>query len=188
MGRFNSLPEPPVLADVFARFPDAMRELCRIHDIKLRGPSPLGVAEREMIAAYVSGLNACNYCHGAHRMIAESQGMDPAVFESLLNDPAQAGIDERLLPILAYVKKLTETPSRMTDRDAEAVYAAGWDEQALFDAVFVCALFNFMNRLVEGCGVQMDEAALESALERYEKMKDSPEPYSTYAIMAGVPE
>jgi hypothetical protein len=33
------------------------------------------------------------------------------------------------------------------------VYAAGWDEQALHDAVSVCALLNFMNRLVEGLGI-----------------------------------
>jgi hypothetical protein len=33
------------------------------------------------------------------------------------------------------------------------VYDAGWDERAVYDAVAVCALFNFMNRYVEGLGV-----------------------------------
>ncbi len=36
---------------------------------------------------------------------------------------------------------------------AEAVLAAGWEEQALHDAVAVCGLFNLMNRLVEGLGI-----------------------------------
>lgn len=40
--------------------------------------------------------------------------------------------------------------------DADAVFAAGWDGQALHDAVSVCALFNFMNRLVEGMGLKGD--------------------------------
>lgn len=56
-------------------------------------------------------------------------------------------------PILHYVRKLTEDPSSVTDADAKAVLDAGWDERALHHAVHVCALFNFMNRLVEGHGI-----------------------------------
>lgn len=63
--------------------------------------------------------------------------------------------------MLAYVAKLTRTPARMTDDDAAAVFAAGWDERALHDAVQVCALFNFMNRIVEGLGIRADHAYAE---------------------------
>ena len=51
----------------------------------------------------------------------------------------------------------------MTQADADAVYAAGWDEQALHDAVAVCALFNFMNRYVQGLGIPADEAFFDEA-------------------------
>ena len=44
----------------------------------------------------------------------------------------------------------------MTPQDAEAVLAAGWTEQALYDAVSICALYNFMNRLVEGLGIRAE--------------------------------
>ena len=50
--------------------------------------------------------------------------------------------------------------------DAEAVFAAGWDERALHDAVLVCALFNFMNRMVEGLGIRADEAYTTTSGER----------------------
>jgi AhpD family alkylhydroperoxidase len=33
------------------------------------------VAERELIAAYVAGLNACGYCHGIHIAVAEAFGI-----------------------------------------------------------------------------------------------------------------
>jgi alkylhydroperoxidase family enzyme len=56
-------------------------------------------------------------------------------------------------PILRYVGKLTLTPAKITPEDAQAVLAAGWEEQALHDAVAVCALFNMMNRLVDGLGI-----------------------------------
>ena len=52
-----------------------------------------------------------------------------------------------------YIRKLTVTPTHMTQSDADAVYDAGWSEQALYDAVQVCCLYNFMNRFVEGLGL-----------------------------------
>jgi AhpD family alkylhydroperoxidase len=44
-----------------------------IHEALLRGDSPFTVAEREMMAAYVSGVNACRYCQGAHTAAAAKQ-------------------------------------------------------------------------------------------------------------------
>ncbi len=59
--------------------------------------------------------------------------------------------------MLAFVRKLTLSPSAMTQADADAVFEAGWDEKALHDAIAVCARMNFMCRLVEGYGfVPMD--------------------------------
>jgi alkylhydroperoxidase family enzyme len=56
-----SLPGDAVLLDVFRAYPGTSRPLLEYHQALLRGPSPLTVAERELIAAYVSGLNACRY-------------------------------------------------------------------------------------------------------------------------------
>lgn len=148
-----SLPDNAHLADVFRKFPANVRPLLEYHDLLLRGPSDLSVAERELIAAYVSGLNACAFCRAAHTIYARAFGIEPETIDALLANPATAPVDAKLKPVLAYVAKLTETPSKVTEADAQAVYAAGWSEAALFDAVQVCALFNFMNRIVEGSGV-----------------------------------
>jgi uncharacterized peroxidase-related enzyme len=153
---FPSLPDPPAMADVFRMFPHTIRPLVEYHDRLLRDRSPLTVGQRELIAAYVSGVNACTYCHGAHTMAARAYGVDETVFEGLMSDLETATVEEKIKPILRYVGKLTRTPSRMTAADAQAVYDAGWDERALFDAVSVCALFNFMNRIVEGTGIKAD--------------------------------
>ncbi len=148
-----SLPENAVLVDVFRAYPDTAGPLLDYHEALLRGPSPLSVAERELIAAYVSGLNACHYCHGVHTATAEAFGVCEGTLTALLADLDTAPVDERMKPILRHVGKLTLTPSRMTDADATAVLEAGWNEKALHDAVSVCALFNLMNRLVEGLGI-----------------------------------
>lgn len=158
MPLFPSLPETPHLADVFKAFPDHIRPLLLYHDALLRGESPLSIAERELIAAYVSGLNACNFCFGAHKMMARAFGVDEAMIDALIEDVDAAPVDEKLKPILKYVAKLQDLPPRLRDADAQAVYEAGWPEQALFDAVQVAALFNLMNRIIEGTGVSFDYA------------------------------
>lgn len=186
MSRFPSLPERPTLADVFRRFPEGARALLEYHDVLLRGPSPLTVAERELIAAFVSGLNACDYCHGAHRIIAEVHGMNPDVFGKLIADPASAGVEPKMQALLAYVRKLSNAPARVTDAEAAAVYAAGWDEQALFHAVSICGLFNMMNRIVEGCGVVTDAATQAEQRARHESLKDQPDTYRSFGQRIGL--
>ena len=149
-----SLSGEATLLDVFKRFPGTARPLIEYHEVLMRGPSPLQIAERELIAAYVSGLNACQYCHGVHTVTARRFGVAEDLLNQLLQNPAEAPVPMRMKVLLAFVKKLTLDPGRMTHVDAEEVFAAGWDEQALHDAVSVCALFNFMNRLVEGLGIK----------------------------------
>lgn len=151
---FPSLSDAPSLEEVYRRFPDTLPPLLDYHDRLLRDWSPLTVGERELIAAYVSGLNACIFCHGAHINVTEAYGIDPAVFDGLMENLDTAAVDDKLKPLLRYVRKLTLTPSKIVTADAEAVLAAGWDERALFDAISVCALFNFMNRIVDGTGIK----------------------------------
>jgi uncharacterized peroxidase-related enzyme len=153
-----SLPDNAAVLDVMKAFPESSAPLLDYHEVVLRGPSALTVGERELIAAYVSGLNSCHYCHGVHSAVAEAFGIEAGVLTALLADVESAPVRDELKPLFAYVRKLTQTPSRMVPEDADAVFAAGWEEKALFDAVSVCALFNFMNRLVEGMGLRADDA------------------------------
>ena len=153
MARFPSVPENPQLAHVFHRFPKGVRTLCKLHDEILREDSELSIGERELIAAVTSATNACNFCFGAHRRIANAFDIDADLVDAIATDFDAAPIDTRMRPLLAYVIKLTETPAQMTDTDADAVYAAGWSEEALMDTIFICGLFNMMNRIVDGSGV-----------------------------------
>lgn len=156
MSYLPSLPGNATLVDVLGAYPNTAKPLLDYHEVLLRGPSPLSVADRELIAAYVSGLNGCDYCHGAHTAVAGELGVSESSVKGVLDDIDAASVDERIKPLLHYVGKLTEVPTRMTEADAQAVFDAGWSEQALHDAVAVCGLFNFMNRMVEGLGVVGD--------------------------------
>jgi len=157
MTYLKSLPPDGALLDVLKAFPRAAVPLLEYHEILLRGESPFTVAERELMAAFVSALNACSYCAGIHEGVARNLGVEASLLADLVEDVDHSDLADKLKPVFRYLRKLTLTPARMTPQDAEAVFAADWDDRALHDAVAVCALFNFMNRFVEGMGVEVDE-------------------------------
>ncbi len=154
MSFYPSLKDPAYLEELFLAFPRGTGPLMAFHDAVLRNEdSQLSIAEREIIAALVSGLNACDFCYGAHKTMAMAYGLPEATINALVEDIDQAPIDEKLKPLLHYVRKLTQSSSKIVQSDADAVFAAGWSEEALHDAVLVCALFNFMNRVLDGAGI-----------------------------------
>ena len=161
MSFFPSLPDNAVVPDVQSLSPDTslFQHWLRFSHILMRGPSPFTEGQRELIAAYTSGVNSCDWCHEAHSAAAAAFGIPEDVFETLMDDLDVAPVEDKMKPVLRFVRKLTETPNRMTQSDADAVYAAGWNETALHQAILVCARFNFMNRFIDGHGLEHTEEA-----------------------------
>ncbi len=132
------------------------RPLMELHQILMRSEdSPFTVAQRELLAAFVSGTNACKYCTGAHSATAVEFGVEEELISSLLTDIDLAGVEDNMKPIFKFVKKLTLDPTKMIQSDADAVFNAGWSERALYDAIIICCTWSFMNRFVEGLGLSV---------------------------------
>ncbi|HEV2816257.1 MAG TPA: carboxymuconolactone decarboxylase family protein [Allosphingosinicella sp.] len=155
---FPSLPDDASVRHAFRLNPAAGKLLSEYHQLILRGPSPLSVADRELIAAYVSGLNRCNFCHGTHLAAAELFGVSGDLVRTLVADCQLAAAPEELRPLLAYARKLTLDHNRIVAEDAQKVFDAGWSERALHDLILVAATFNFMNRFVHGHGIEGNDA------------------------------
>lgn len=159
MPRLATLPENATLIDLLKTYPVGARIIGPMVQEALRGPSPLSVQQRELLATYVSGLNECHYCHGAHHHIAEAVGVDGAMLDAALNNADAPAVEARMRPVLRYARKLTLMPGELRDADAQAVRAAGWDDDALHSINLVVAAFNFMNRYVEGAGLPLPPKA-----------------------------
>jgi uncharacterized peroxidase-related enzyme len=166
MPHLRILPDRPVMRDLYHAHPATCRPLGELTEATMRGPSPFTQGQRELIAAYVSGLNACDYCHGTHVGVAEACGVAPGLIKELLHDIETAPVDARMKPILCYARKLTLTPASMTEADACAIYDAGWQDDAFYSTVLVVALFNFYNRLVEGVGLTLPDGHVPEAAKR----------------------
>ena len=156
MPQLRSLPAQPVMRDIYRAYPATCKPLGEFTEAVMRGPSPFAQGQRELIAAYVSGLNACTYCHGTHLAVAAACGVAPEVIKALLADIETAPIAAKMKPILSYARKLTLSPARMTAADAASVYDAGWDDDALYSTVLVTAV-QFLQSLVDGVGLTLPE-------------------------------
>ncbi len=149
---FRSLPDDAGPGNVFEAYPDIYLPWADTSQALMRGASPLTPGEREMIAAFVVGVAKCRYAWVAHRAAAVAWGMDGEAIDRAVEDLASAPVEDRFKPLLAYARKLTLAPTEVGQDDADAVFAAGWDEKALHDAIAVTARMNFMCRLVQGYG------------------------------------
>lgn len=65
-------------------------------------------------------------------------------------------LDEKTRALLACAKKLTETPSMIEDADLDALRAAGWDEDGIFEATALIAFYNFSGRIEAASGLPPD--------------------------------
>lgn len=160
MTHFPSLDADAGMIAAMRLNPAASRLLIAYHSEVMRGPSALSEGERELIAAFVSGLNACRYCHGVHESTARAFGVAPDLLGNLIEASDLNAAPERLRPLLELARKLTRDQSRVVASDVHAALDAGWDERAVHDCINVVALFNFMNRYVHGHGLSLADAVL----------------------------
>jgi hypothetical protein len=85
----------------------------------------------------------------------------------VLADYATAPIDDRDKALFEFVEKMNAQSNRVRQADIDAVKAAGWSEEAIYDAITVCALFRFYNAWIDATGVHdMPAAAYEITAKR----------------------
>jgi uncharacterized peroxidase-related enzyme len=149
---FKSLPQNAGPPNIFAEYPDIYGPWSTMSQVMMNGPSPLSQGERELILAYAAGVAGCTFVYVAHSEVAYAWGIEPGLLDALLADLDTARLEPRLKPILAFVRKLTLTPHEMSQADADVVFDAGWNEEALHSATAITARAAFMQRLVEGHG------------------------------------
>lgn len=147
-----SLPEglPGILGPLAFR-PETAKPLTELAQVLLRGPSPLSPGERELIAAYVSKLNECRFCHGSHagaaRALLKGQG---SLVSAVFADPGTAPVSDKLKALLAIAAAVQKDGRRVTPELVAAARGAGATDQELHDAVLIAAAFCMYNRYVDG--------------------------------------
>jgi len=59
--------------------------------------------------------------------------------------------------MLAYAVKLTRHPARVSSGDVERLRGVGFDDTGILDICQVTAYYNYVNRLADGLGVELED-------------------------------
>ncbi len=71
----------------------------------------------------------------------------------VLKDLETSSLSGNEKALFRFVAKVNKEASRIESEDIEALHNAGWTDEAIYDAISVCALFNFYNRWIDAAGV-----------------------------------
>ena len=68
----------------------------------------------------------------------------------------EAPLSPAELGLCSYAEKLTSTPGAMNAEDVSSLRALGWSDLEIHDAVQVISYFNYINRVADGLGVDLE--------------------------------
>ena len=73
--------------------------------------------------------------------------------DAVLEDYRTAPIDDRDKALFAFIEKMNAQSNAVRRADIDRLTAAGWSQEAIYDAITVCALFKFYNAWIDATGV-----------------------------------
>lgn len=114
-------------------------------------------AQREMIAVVVSAHNHCKYCVTHHAEALNQYWKNEKQVALLSMDFSLLALSEQDKTICAYAVALTKYPSNhSTEELIQKMKQLGLTDEAILDATLVISYFNFVNRMVLGLGVELE--------------------------------
>ncbi|MFQ5495538.1 MAG: peroxidase [Phycisphaerae bacterium] len=79
---------------------------------------------------------------------------DRDLVEAVLRDYRTAPLSPKDRSLFALVDTVNTDAAKVTQDDVDAALAAGWSQEAVYDAISVCSLFKFYNTWVDGIGAR----------------------------------
>ena len=74
--------------------------------------------------------------------------------DAVLENYRTAPISNAEKELFAYLEKVNSKCAEVDPADIQRLHQAGWTDEAIYDAILVCGLFNFYNRWIDANGVE----------------------------------
>jgi uncharacterized peroxidase-related enzyme len=138
--------------------PQTAKPLNELAEVLLRAPHSLPAAERELVAAYVSGLNQCEFCCSSHSAFSVAQyaaaDVDDgaSIVARVRADLDTAPVSAKLKALLRVAAAVQRSGQAVTPDLIEAARNEGATDVELHDTVLIAAAFCMFNRYVDGMG------------------------------------
>jgi uncharacterized peroxidase-related enzyme len=141
----------PGIVSLFMYDREVASRLTAMGQTIMRRPRGLSIGDRELIGAFVSKLNECDFCYDSHAACAR-QYLGNQLVDEFLIDENSGAIPLRLRSLMCValcVQSLDrdELPNQITHAKA-----LGCTDEEIHDTVLVTAFFSMCNRYVDGLG------------------------------------
>jgi len=137
----------PNVFRAYARRPEHFRAFMAYHDVLMKGPGNLSRVEREAIVVAVSSENRCQYCLVAHGAALRVLSKDPILAEQIANNWRTAELSPRMRALLELASRVNEPGFAAADAEIDAMHAAGFGDDDIWDIAAIAAFFGFSNRM-----------------------------------------
>jgi len=138
---------------LFAFRPEVTSHLASFTEGVMRSPAPISGGLRELIAAYTSWTNECEFCWRSHAAVAAEMLGSEELVRSVLNDVESSPLPEAEKALMRFARKMTKHLPEMAEGDVTELHGLGWSDEAIYYTIMVVALFNFYNRWITTSGV-----------------------------------
>ncbi len=154
---FISLPQDvPGIMGLMKYRTDTGNILSELSEVLLRGGSPLSLAERELIAAYVSHRNECHFCTASHGAIAKHLFKDNnGVVDDVFKEIETANLSDKMKALLQIAAKVQLGGNPVVETDIQQAKEQGASDREIHDTVLISAAFCMFNRYVDALGTSM---------------------------------
>jgi len=141
----------PGIRSLMAFSPETAAPMGVLANLLLRTNEGLSMAERELIATYVSNLNDCFYCQHSHGAIVSCYlNDDNQLVEQVLKDIARAPVSDKLKALLHIAGSAQKGGKFVITEQVETAKQFGATDKDIHDTVLITAAFCMFNRYVDG--------------------------------------
>lgn len=140
-----------------AHRPDEFRAFFAYHDALMEREGGLSKAERELIVVATSGLNQCQYCVVAHGAILRIRAKNALIADQVAVNWRKADISPRERAMLTYAEKVALSAQTIGESDHQALRAAGFSPDEIWDIGAIAAFFGMSNRLVNAGDIRPND-------------------------------
>lgn len=141
----------PGIRSLMAFSPETAAPMGELANLLLRTNEGLTMAERELIATYVSHLNDCFYCKHSHGAIVTCYLHDNnELVDQVIADLNHAPISDKLRALLHIAGSAQKGGKHVTTAQVEEAKKFGATDKDIHDTVLITAAFCMFNRYVDG--------------------------------------
>jgi uncharacterized peroxidase-related enzyme len=145
--------EFPGIVGLMAQYPTTAAPLNLLAETLLRGPSTLPSTDRELIAAYTSHLNNCNFCHSSHAAASAAYvNNDYTIIDAVKQNVDTAPVSEKMKALLKIAAKVQKGGLNVNAEDIKLAKDNAATDDEIHSAVLIAAAFCMFNRYVDGLG------------------------------------